>query len=219
MTSWFPDVVPSRRDPPGVINVRVAELRKPRRPGGPHHDLAAWLAASPMHVYCGRRVHHVPATFDSVFRNDTPRGSDLRAFEERFRGKLANDPTLIEQTVGLLGKTLGCWCKPKECHCDILLKIAEEYSNICPPGGFGAGGAAGDATGTADDDVWGIDCDEETWDEMGDFMVSGPKSGGAPPRNNRGAAGNARGGGGQRRRVDGKEPVYSARHVRRKTKE
>lgn len=127
------------RDPPGVVNVRVAELRNPKRCGGKgrvYHDLAAWLAASPAHVYCGRRVHHVPATFDSVFRNDVPgvtrmmQEDAVSAFEQRFRGKLAQDPELVRATVGLLDKTLGCWCKPKSCHCDVLLKIAEDCAQM-----------------------------------------------------------------------------------------
>lgn len=34
--------------------------------------------------------------------------------------KLVND---IEE---LRGKTLGCWCKPKKCHGDVILKILKE---------------------------------------------------------------------------------------------
>ena len=140
MTDWWmtggavrPGV--AERDPPGVVNVRVAELRNPKRCGGKaraYHD----LAASPDHVYCGRRVHHVPATFNSPFRNDVPGAMRMTqegavgAFEQRYREKLAKNPELVRATAGLLDKTLGCWCKPKPCHCDVLLKIAEDCAQM-----------------------------------------------------------------------------------------
>lgn len=39
-------------------------------------------------------------------------------------------PYLIEQAVELLtDKTLGCWCKPKACHGDILVQICESAKN------------------------------------------------------------------------------------------
>jgi hypothetical protein len=28
----------------------------------------------------------------------------------------------------LKGKTLGCWCKPKACHGDVLLELVEKYT-------------------------------------------------------------------------------------------
>lgn len=33
---------------------------------------------------------------------------------------------LLEDLHELKGKTLGCWCKPKECHGDILVKLVKE---------------------------------------------------------------------------------------------
>jgi hypothetical protein len=216
-----------RRDPPGVVNVRVAELRKPGRPGGAYHDLAAWLAASPDHVYCGRRVQHVPATYDSPFRNDVPRVTRMTqdmavsAFEQRFRAKLATDPELVTRLVGLQGKTLGCWCKPKACHCDVVLKLSDEYSN--PAGmvedgegsevGDGVAGGAEAAGGAGDEEGWDGMWGEEDYGEYGgDFAVGGA----AAPPGNRGGAGSAGRGRGHRKRIDGKESVYSAKHVRRK---
>ena len=37
---------------------------------------------------------------------------------------------LLERLPELKGKTLGCWCAPKSCHGDVLLKLIEEkYGN------------------------------------------------------------------------------------------
>lgn len=227
---WIPrEAAPGpSRDPPGVINVRVAELRKPGRCGGrarTYQTLVEWLAASPDHVYCGRRVHHVEGTFNSPFRNDVPgvthmsQDAAVSAFEQRFRQKLSQDPELIEKLVGLRNKTLGCWCKPKSCHCDVLLKLADECSGVLhppePPLGCPAGStSSGQATETtAMKEEWD-DWDDGDWldgyDDDGPLTNAGPMV-----RGNRGAAGSARGGGGGRRRVDGKGSVYSAKHVRK----
>lgn len=35
-------------------------------------------------------------------------------------------PNLIRDLHELKGKTLGCWCAPKECHGDILVKLVQE---------------------------------------------------------------------------------------------
>jgi len=220
---WMPreDKPKPTRDPPGVVNVRVAELRKPGRCGGgarTYQTLAEWLAASPDHVYCGRRVHHVPATFDSPFRNDVPgvthmsHDAAIFAFEQRFRQKLSQDPELVKRLVGLKDKTLGCWCKPKPCHCDVLLKLADEYSNI-RKSELQEMKVAAAAEAEAVEELWLYDDGDDGWMDGYD---DGPLTNAGPMvRGNRGAAGSARGGGGGRKRVDGKGSVYSAKHARK----
>lgn len=37
-------------------------------------------------------------------------------------------PELMEALPELQGKTLGCWCKPKYCHGDVLARLAEEVA-------------------------------------------------------------------------------------------
>jgi Domain of unknown function (DUF4326) len=37
-----------------------------------------------------------------------------------------NQPGLIKDLHELKGKVLGCWCKPKSCHGDILWRLANE---------------------------------------------------------------------------------------------
>ena len=48
-------------------------------------------------------------------------------YETYMRERLNKEPTLREQLQLLKGKTLGCWCKPKMCHGDILVKLIKEY--------------------------------------------------------------------------------------------
>lgn len=44
----------------------------------------------------------------------------------RYEEYIRNKPELMADLHELKGKTLGCWCKPKSCHGDILVKLIEE---------------------------------------------------------------------------------------------
>lgn len=37
---------------------------------------------------------------------------------------------LLKHLHELKGKTLGCWCKPKECHGDVLVKLIENEGYV-----------------------------------------------------------------------------------------
>ena len=41
-----------------------------------------------------------------------------------YEGWLLGSPDLLAALPELRGKTLGCWCKPADCHGDILLRMA-----------------------------------------------------------------------------------------------
>jgi hypothetical protein len=69
-------------------------------------------------VYCGR---------GTPYGNPFITGVDGNRLEviEMFKNYLFNNPELIELVkTELKGKTLGCWCAPKSCHCDILADVA-----------------------------------------------------------------------------------------------
>ncbi len=47
----------------------------------------------------------------------------IKLFEQEIRSK----PEYIARVKAeLKGKILGCWCKPKPCHGDVLARIADE---------------------------------------------------------------------------------------------
>ena len=71
-------------------------------------------------VYIGRAIrYHKEFVKDSIWAN---RSSSLKAYEMwvRHYGPVWNRLEELE------GKVLGCWCKPKPCHGDVLAKLAEE---------------------------------------------------------------------------------------------
>ena len=45
----------------------------------------------------------------------------------KYREWILTQPDLMAALPELKGKTLGCWCKPKTCHGDILVELLEKY--------------------------------------------------------------------------------------------
>lgn len=53
----------------------------------------------------------------------------IEMYEEALRKAIAEHPIIIEKLMALKGKRLGCFCKPKACHGDVLIKLIEEFSH------------------------------------------------------------------------------------------
>lgn len=52
---------------------------------------------------------------------DYTREESVEAYREWFKEKIKSDPEFREAVENLKGETLGCWCKPKPCHGDVIL--------------------------------------------------------------------------------------------------
>jgi hypothetical protein len=50
---------------------------------------------------------------------------DRKTAIEKYKEYLLNNKELLEKTKELKGKTLGCWCKPKSCHGDVIIELLE----------------------------------------------------------------------------------------------
>lgn len=79
----------------------------------------------PFEVYIGRpskwgnHFSHLPASCAEVLV------SSREEAIEKYKQWLIARPELIEEAKKeLKGKTLGCWCKPKACHGDVLVEVA-----------------------------------------------------------------------------------------------
>lgn len=74
---------------------------------------------SPYDVYIGR-----PSKWGNPFAvgYDGTREEVIQKYETWLRGQ----PALMAAVKSLRGLTLGCWCRPKMCHGDVLVRIAEE---------------------------------------------------------------------------------------------
>lgn len=75
----------------------------------------------PFDVYIGR---------GSIWGNPFPMQDKTDAERERviaeYEAYIRNDPFLRSQIPSLAGKTLGCFCKPKHCHGDVIVKLFQE---------------------------------------------------------------------------------------------
>lgn len=46
---------------------------------------------------------------------------------EKYEAHVRSSPELLRRLPELVGKRLGCWCAPKACHGDVLVKLVAEY--------------------------------------------------------------------------------------------
>jgi uncharacterized protein DUF4326 len=116
-----------------IVNVKVDHLRPE------YSNLIEWLQDD-SHVYIGRDMSfYVDGAFKSKWHNPFKtkkpgkvykKGNyysldeSVKLYEEHIR----NSPELMNSLEELRGKTLGCWCKPRKCHGDILVKLVNEQN-------------------------------------------------------------------------------------------
>lgn len=80
-------------------------------------------------VYIGRgSVWGNPFTVEQYGRDGC-----IEKYEQYIRDKLRLNPEMWQELQKLEGKVLGCFCKPKRCHGDILVKILEEIKTVPLP--------------------------------------------------------------------------------------
>lgn len=76
-------------------------------------------------VYIGRPSKWGnPFKLDSLNDTDEERARAVAQYEEWVR----KQSHLMAALGELRGKVLGCWCKPRKCHGDVLARLADELS-------------------------------------------------------------------------------------------
>jgi len=111
-----------------VLNPDLKETamnKHSRRPSGLLVPAHVQLGA-PRAVYCKRERHHIyigrPSKWGNPFvvGRDGARGECIELYELWVRENEALMAALGE----LHGKVLGCWCAPRTCHGDVLVRLA-----------------------------------------------------------------------------------------------
>jgi hypothetical protein len=80
-------------------------------------------------VHCKKQLFNVYIGRPSKWGNPFTigRDGDREQVIKKYEHWVLSQPILIQQIKKeLKGKILGCWCKPKPCHGDILNRIANE---------------------------------------------------------------------------------------------
>jgi hypothetical protein len=75
-------------------------------------------------VHCDQEPYDVYIGKSSKWANPFTKGT-RRELVEQYRAWVVQQPDLMAALPELKGKTLGCWCKPKPCHGDVLAELAE----------------------------------------------------------------------------------------------
>lgn len=79
-------------------------------------------------VHCKKEAYDVyigrPSKWGNPYKigPDGTRAEVIAKYEEHVRTSII----LMRALPELRGKTLGCWCPPKPCHGDVLLKLLKE---------------------------------------------------------------------------------------------
>lgn len=83
-------------------------------------------------VYIGRGGKGQDGYFGNPIRleDESQRVSVLHQYERYFFDRLVRDPIFNERVYSLKGKTLGCFCKPKLCHGDIIVDYLENETRM-----------------------------------------------------------------------------------------
>jgi hypothetical protein len=76
--------------------------------------------------YVGR-----PSLFGNPFNlvdasSATERQSVIDSFAQYFHDRVESDQEFKQAVLSLKGSDLGCWCAPKPCHADVLLRWLED---------------------------------------------------------------------------------------------
>ena len=81
-------------------------------------------------VYIGRPGKGQDGYFGNPFRLDAEKDRDkiLEQYRSYFLHRVENDPEFRRRILELRGKKLGCFCKPKKCHGDIIVEWLETHN-------------------------------------------------------------------------------------------
>lgn len=81
---------------------------------------------TPRAVHCKRERHHVYIGRPSQWGNPFVLGRDGTREQviARYEAWLLESAELMAALPQLRGKVLGCWCAPRACHGDLLVRLA-----------------------------------------------------------------------------------------------
>lgn len=79
-------------------------------------------------VYVGRPGNGQDGYFGNPFKKgkDGTREEVLELYGEYFKIRVAEDTDFKGKVHALRGKRLGCFCSPKPCHADFIVKYLQE---------------------------------------------------------------------------------------------
>ena len=82
----------------------------------------------PYDIYIGRLPNNEynKWSYPKELRNTFPEGTPRQTIIDAYEDYLLSQPELMKDLHELKYKVLGCWCKPRSCHGDILKKYVDK---------------------------------------------------------------------------------------------
>lgn len=83
-------------------------------------------------VHCKKERYDVYIGRPSIFGNPhaisakMDRPTVIALYRSYIRDKMQRDKEFKKAVLALKGKVLGCWCKPLQCHGDVIVEILEK---------------------------------------------------------------------------------------------
>ncbi len=79
-------------------------------------------------VHCNKENFDIYIGRPSKWGNPFREGKDGTRKEviNKYRKYILSNKELLDSLGELEGKTLGCWCKPKACHGDVLIELIKK---------------------------------------------------------------------------------------------
>ena len=116
-----------------VVNVSTNNI-KPQ-----YNNLHEWISNKDENVYIGKKsvifINGIKyPLYDSLWTNpftitkEQSREEVLKLYKIYIEEKIEKNNLYFELNK-LKGKKLGCWCKPENCHGDILVDLVNKYEN------------------------------------------------------------------------------------------
>ncbi|MFW9871651.1 MAG: DUF4326 domain-containing protein [Candidatus Thorarchaeota archaeon] len=83
-------------------------------------------------VHCKKENYDIYIGRPSKWGNPYKIGKDGTRKEvmKKYKNHIRTNKKLMNELSELEGKTLGCWCKPKSCHGDILVELIEKKGMV-----------------------------------------------------------------------------------------
>ena len=90
-------------------------------------------------VYIGRAGHGYDGYWGNPYSamRDGGREKAIALYREYFLNRIKIDPEFARRTKELKEKRLGCFCKPKDCHGDVIVEYLEKTMKVIVCGGRG----------------------------------------------------------------------------------
>ena len=78
-------------------------------------------------TYIGREGHGYEGTFGNPFSDEKTKTEAIKRYKNYFLTRVEKDAEFREEVRGLIGKRLGCFCKPRACHGDVIVEYLEQF--------------------------------------------------------------------------------------------